>query len=142
MSNFTQPCRAIDAADYVARLLNQPYDPVGQHCWAVTCRAQLDLFGRILPPVLDVAPQDREGARAVQAMFRDHPERQRWREISEPVHGALVLMHKPLHDHAGTYLKLGTGGILHSEPTCGVVFDNVLLVRKVRGWRTSFFTPV
>ena len=130
----------MDAAAYVSALQGRPWS-VERHCWALVEDVQRDLFGRDLPPVhLDERLTTRELAR----MFRDHPEQRRWREVSVPEHGAIALMHRggghARAIHAGVFLDLDGGGVLHVDEPHGVTFDGHLDL-VLRNWTSAYFLP-
>lgn len=76
--------------------------------------------------------------------FHGHEERRRWRATSLPVGGAIVLMHRPGTGaraiHAGTYLALDGGGVLHVDDPHGVVFDTPLDL-GLRNWACEYYVP-
>ncbi len=129
-----------DAAVYVSALQGRPWS-ADQHCWALVAEVQAELFGRALPPVLIA---DRLTAGELVRAFHDHPERERWRQVERPAHGAVVLMHRPgAHAraiHAGVYLDLDGGGVLHVDDPHGVTFDDTLSL-NLRNWRCEFYEP-
>lgn len=129
-----------DPAAYVTVLQGRPWSP-DWHCWSLVRDVQRDLFGRDLPPVLI---EEKLTARELVKAFHGHEERARWREIGSPVHGAIVLMHRPgTHAraiHAGVFLDLDGGGILHADEEAGVTFDDPL-AQSLRNWRCEYFVP-
>ena len=140
MSNLMK----IAPGPYVTVLINRPWDRGGLHCWRLVRDVQRDLFGRDLPPVFDTAP-DRRATKA--EAFADHPERARWREITAPAHGAVALMARKgarpdFVEHAGVWLDIDGGGLLHVDAPHGVVFDSLVELASVRRWATpQFFLP-
>lgn len=127
-------------AEYVSERQGQPYT-LENHCWALVRETQRDLFGRALPEiVLDDHPTPLALVRA----FHRHPERQRWSQATMPVHGAIVLMHRPGSGaravHAGTYLNIETGGVFHTDEDHGVTFDTTFEL-NLRNWRCEFYIP-
>lgn len=144
-NNSIQPCSKADAALYVSGLINQPWAKDGRHCWRLVIEVQRDLFGRELPSVMDVAPTGSEGRRLKPKLFAEHDEVGRWREVILPEHGAIALMHLvslPPHAliHAGVYLALDGGGVVHCDHPQGVVFDSLTELR-VRRWTPRWFVP-
>lgn len=153
MSNTIPPCKIPDAGTqsateaYVSELINEPWAQDGQHCWALVLRVQRDLFGRFLPVVLDVAPVGHKGRALKSQLFASHPERAHWREITEPEHGAVALMRERgsapgMIVHAGVYLALDGGVVLHTDNPHGVVLDPIPVLRELRGWEPMFLVPV
>ena len=128
-----------DAA-YVSAIQGRPWSPE-QHCWDLCREVQRDLFGRDLPAVVIA---DKPTALELVRAFHGHPERQNWRETDRRIHGAIALMHRPgAHAraaHAGVYLDLDEGGVLHVDDPHGVTFDSMLDL-GVRNWRVEFFVP-
>lgn len=130
----------MDPAVYVSAIQGRPWS-VGQHCWCLVQDVQRDLFGRGLPAVeIDDKPNARELVRA----FHGHEERARWQQVPMPVHGAIVLMHRPGSHaraiHAGVYLDLDGGGVLHADEEAGVTFDDPASL-NLRNWRSEFYVP-
>ena len=130
----------LDPAAYVSALQGRPWS-VDAHCWNLVRDVQRDLFGRDLAPVLLA---DRLDARELVRAFNDHPERARWQEITGPMNGAIVLMHRQgAHAraiHAGVYLDLDGGGVLHADEEAGVTFDDPVSL-QMRNWRVEFYAP-
>lgn len=127
--------------EYIQRLIGQPWDRHGLHCWALVAQVQRDLFGREVPLGPDTVPArpKRRELLAVDAASVG------WREVSRPVHGAVVRMHRSggspqALEHAGVYLALGSGGVLHTDQPHGVVFDTIIEL-TIRGWVPRFFVP-
>ncbi|TXN23985.1 glycoside hydrolase [Methylobacterium sp. WL9] len=132
--------KAVCPAAYVSALQGQP-NTVEKHCWEWVRLFQRDLLDRNLPPVLI---SDRLNARELVKAFHAHPERKRWRQTPAPAHGAIVLMHRPGSHaraiHAGVYLDLDGGGVLHADEDAGVTFDDPASL-NLRNWRTEFYVP-
>ncbi|CAN7598570.1 hypothetical protein [Bosea sp. LjRoot237] len=69
-----------------------------------------------------------------------------WRRSTSPKHGAVVFMTRKGHGpersaiHAGVYLALDGGGILHTDDPHGVVFES-LAELAARNWVLSFYVP-
>lgn len=132
-----------DAALYVSARLGRPYS-TDEHCWWLVREVQRALFGRELP-IVQIA-EHLDALQLVRA-FRDHPERKNWRDVPAPMHGAVVLMHRPGSRtrraiHSGTYLALEGGGILHTDAEHGVTFDSPFDLTRVRNWRLEYHVPV
>jgi hypothetical protein len=102
---------------------------------------QRDLFGRDLPAVLI---DDHLSAATLVRTFHGHAERQRWMQVAQPVNGAVVLMSRPgsrsRSIHAGVYLDLDGGGVLHADEEAGVTYDSGLDL-SLRNWRTEYYVP-
>lgn len=130
----------VSPAAYVSALQGRPWG-IEAHCWDLVRQVQADLFGRELPPVL--IPDKLTAPELVRA-FHSHPERERWQQSSLPRDGAIALMYRPgAHAraiHAGVYLDLDCGGVLHVDDPHGVVFDGMLDL-NVRNWRAEFYQP-
>lgn len=136
----------IDAAAYVSGLINQPWTRDGRHCWWLVREVQRDLFGRDLPPVLYAGCGGGEGRRYRRELFAGHAERARWREIIRPAHGAIALMRRRVatkndYEHAGVWLDLDGGGVLHTDAPHGVVLDTLPQL-VLRGWVPTWFIPI
>lgn len=106
------------------------------NCWVFTRKVVLELFGVQLP-FSDVAPsRRREKAQA----FATHPERASWRPAAAgEVDWAVALMHRrgapgDFIEHAGVYLNVDGGGILHMDDHHGVVFDSLFELPRIRTW--------
>lgn len=132
----TLPFRADKASSYIAGLMEIPWDPVQMNCWIFTRKVVLELFGEVLP-FSDVAPsRRREKAHA----FAIHPERARWWPTTPgEVDWAVALMHRrgspdDFIEHAGVYLNVDGGGVLHMDDQHGVVFDSLFELPRIRTW--------
>jgi len=132
---------APDLAAYVDGLIGRPWERRGCHCWALVAQVQRDLFGREVPlgPLAVPAREKRRELFAVEA------ETVGWREVPAPEHGAVARMYRiggnPSDlEHAGVYLALGAGGVLHSDLPHGVVFDTILQLQR-RGWVPRWYVP-
>jgi hypothetical protein len=136
---ITRPCKA--TANYLGGLINQPWAQDGRHCWRLVFEIERDLFGRILPTIVDVVPPRSERA----LIFATHAERRHW-VTSLPRDGAIVLMRREAaqpnnYSHAGVFLELEEGGVvIHTDEPHGVVLDT-LPELKLRGWVPEFFVP-
>ncbi len=134
---------ASDPAAFVDGLIGRAYEPQGLHCWALVRLAQQALFGRELPLVLGAPERKRE---LVELMARRHGH-PGWREVDSAEHGAVVFMTRRGHGpsrsaiHAGTYLTIDGGGILHTDEPHGVVFETPAEL-TARNWADlSFHIP-
>ncbi len=129
----------INHADYVNNILGMAYDAIEFNCWQCVQKIQADLFGRILPSVvLDITDR-----RAVLHAFETHePEAHGWIESPTPVNGAVVMMAKrTLTAHAGVFLSLDEGIIVHCDQPHGVAVERPLEL-QVRCWgRLQYFIP-
>lgn len=140
--------RARWRAHYVDALIGTPWRRDGFHCWQLVRKVEADLFGRDLPVVLEVSPDDDEK----RELFGNHPERRNWREatvaeasLRQGIDGAVVLMERrhigaKSSIHCGVYLDIEGGGVLHVDAPQGVAFDS-LPVLRLRGWSTTFLVP-
>ncbi len=125
-------------------LINRPA-PLAFPCWRLVIEVQRDLFDRKLPPLLDVVRRGAAGPAENAEQFAGHPERARWQETERGCDGAVVLMRQcganvAALEHAGVYLDLDGGGVLHSDNPHGVVFDSLVML-TVRGWEPIFLVP-
>jgi hypothetical protein len=133
----------MDAAAFVETVIGRAYEPANLHCWELARACQAMVFGRALPPVL-VAPERRR--ELVEMMGLRHVYAG-WREVPGPEHGAVVFMTRNGHDialaacHAGVFLALDGGGVLHTDDPHGVVFDTFPEL-AARNWSDlSFYLP-
>lgn len=105
--------------DYVNRLLGRPYTP-DFRCWDLVRLVQAHLFNRALPSV----PQDIETPKAMMREFDRHAEKANWRRADRPSEGAIILMGGARREHhAGVYLSVNRGGVIHTLPDSGVQFE-------------------
>jgi hypothetical protein len=136
----------MDTAAYISALINQPWARDGRHCWRLVIEVQRDLFGVEVPPIVDAAPGGGgEGRQEKARLFAQSEERKRWTETIIPVDGAVALMRRSAQPprtfiHAGVYLALEGGGVLHTDNPHGVVFDTMPEL-NARGWVPTFFLP-
>ncbi len=133
----------VSAADFVGGLIGRAYQPAGLHCWELTRSCQRAVFGRELPPVL-VAPERMRELVGMMSLRHSYPG---WRQVDGPAHGAVVFMTRHGHEasqaacHAGVYLDLDGGGVLHTDAPHGVVFES-LPELAVRNWADlCFYLP-
>jgi hypothetical protein len=130
-----------DELAYVQSLIGMSWERRGLHCWALVSQVQRDLFGRDLP----LGPTACPGREQRRELLAVPAETVGWQEVPEPVHGAIARMHrvggnpKDL-EHAGVYLDVNTGIVLHTDQPHGVVADS-LLELKLRGWVPRWFVP-
>lgn len=141
---ITRPSMAYppDLGEYVSSLIGRPWDRHGMHCWRLVAQVQADLFGRGVP----FSSEPMHKRQVVRAMMSLEAAPFGWREIERPVHGAVARMYRnggdpAVLDHAGVYLTLGRGGVLHTDDPYGVVFD-ALIELSARGWAPRWFVPV
>jgi hypothetical protein len=130
-----------DVHAYVQGLIGRPWERRGHHCWALVMQVEWDLFGRDVPP----GPLEAPGRPVRRALFRANAEDYGWREVPAPEHGAIVRMYRtggnPADmEHAGVYLAIERGVVLHNEAPQGVVIDTLLELRA-RGWEPRWFVP-
>lgn len=102
--------------------------PDAYDCWSFFRMVQAAHFGIAVPII--IAP-DYDDPAVLAGLFRGHEEAGRWRRIEKPGHGCAVLVHRPLH--AGTWLDVDGGGVLHCVRGMGVVFTHDA------AWRLSGF---
>lgn len=134
----------VDAGRYVSRLINRPWTRIN-NCWRLVREVQRDLFGVTLPPIINIAPEGGRAARETRReLFTTHEERRQWQESDVPTHGAVALMRLPAasvgdFQHAGVYLDLDGGGVLHTNKPHGVVFDSLSDLMAIRRWVPTYF---
>lgn len=131
------------AEQFVSSMIGRSYESRGLHCWALVRDCQREVFGRALPAVLATPESKRE---LVRLMGQRHAHAD-WREADQPEHGAVVFMTRRGHGpsraacHAGVWLALDGGGVLHTDAPHGVVFET-LPELTARNWADpSFFIP-
>ncbi|SEM68696.1 hypothetical protein SAMN04515666_11915 [Bosea lupini] len=132
-----------DAVDFVNRMIGRPYEPTRLHCWELTRQCQHEVFGRELPIVL-AAPQSK---RELIGMMAERDRHDDWCEVAGPAHGAVVFIGRESLGrvraaiHAGVFLALDGGGVLHTDDPHGVAFES-LAVLAARGWAApSYYLP-
>jgi hypothetical protein len=132
-----------DELAFVDRMIGRPYEPAGLHCWELTRQCQREVFGRDLPAVL-AAPESKRDLVRLMGQRHDYSG---WREVAQPENGAIVFMTRRGHGpgraacHAGTWLDIEGGGVLHTDAPHGVVFES-LIELTARNWaEPSFFIP-
>jgi hypothetical protein len=130
-----------DEIAYLQRLIGRPWHRRGMHCWALVSQVQRDLFNRDLP----LGPAACPGREQRRELLAVPAETVGWKEVSEPVHGAIARMHRvggnPADlEHAGVYLEVNGGIVLHTDQPHGVVADS-LIELKLRGWVPRWFVP-
>ena len=130
-----------DAARLIEGWLPLPWS-VRRNCWTLTAIASRALYGRDVPLKPFAGPLPERGARHL--LFAQHPERRRWREVATPEDGAVVLMSRGAlgDEHAGLFIGLGRGAVLHVDRPHGTVFEPPIAVTALRGWRMTFHVPV
>jgi hypothetical protein len=121
-------------------MVGKPWEAEGLHCWRLTQVAVRLLFGVVVPEVL-VAPS---GRRTKADLFNTAPERAFWTETKNPGEWAVALMARrgappDLIEHAGVYLDVDGGGVLHTDHPHGVVFDSLFILPRVRTWAHPIF---
>lgn len=132
-----------DAAGFANRMRGLPYCPTGLHCWELTRLCQLEVFGRVLPAVLAV-PESKVALARLMARRNGYAG---WRPVDAPEHGAVAFLTRRGHGpsraaiHAGTWLSLDGGGLLHTDDPHGVAFET-LPELSARNWADpSFYIP-
>lgn len=128
----------MNAADYVNRLIGRPWSR-RFHCWTLVRLVQRDLFRRAAP----LSPLGaRPGSHAERLALFDPALYPDWRRAPAPVHGAVALMSSGMmpNSHAGVFLALDGGGVLHVDDPHGCVFDGPLEL-TLRGWSAAYFIP-
>jgi hypothetical protein len=133
---------AVNAATFANSVIGEPYSKTGLHCWELVRRTQAAVFGRVLPAILE-APSNRLALARLMARRHDYAG---WAP-AQAQHGAVVFMTRRGHGpsraaiHAGTYLALDGGGVLHTDDPHGVVFET-LAELSARNWADlSFYVP-
>lgn len=128
---------------FLAAVMGRAYEPAGLHCWELVRSCQRLVFGRELPPVI-VAPERRRELLGLMELRHSYAG---WRQVDAPAHGAVVFMTRNGHEvaraacHAGVYLDLDGGGVLHTDAPHGVVFETILEL-SARNWADlSFYLP-
>lgn len=110
-----------EIAQHIAPLIGRAY----RHdfrCWDLVRHVSLTIFRRPLP----ATPADIESSLQIARAFRTHPERARWRRTLSPRSGAIVLIGAATREtHAGIYIDIDGGAVLHTEERTGVVFESL-----------------
>lgn len=134
---------SLSASAFVNRMIGRSYEQAGLHCWALTRMCQAEVFGRDLPAVLVAPGSKRE---LIRLMGQRH-EFAGWREVVRPEHGAIVFLTRRGHGpsraacHAGTWLAIDGGALLHTDDPHGVAFET-LTELTARNWADpSFYVP-
>lgn len=128
----------MDPSQFINAHVGLAYEREGLHCWELCRRVQEAVYGRTLP-VIGCPDTLRDIAR----QFAVHPERERWVEVQAPVDGALVMLNRTgtRRDwHAGVYMAVDRGGILHTDAPHGAIFER-LSALHARGWHPTFYLP-
>jgi hypothetical protein len=102
--------------------------PEAYDCWSFFRQVQARHFGITVPVIL---ASDYDDPAALAGLFRGHGETARWKRLEAPVHGCGVMVHKPLH--AGIWLDIDGGGVLHCARGAGVIWT------PESSWRVSGF---
>jgi hypothetical protein len=133
-----------DLSAFLDRMMGQPYDPNGLHCWQLVRLCQEEVFGRTLPAVLAHPGSKRELIK----MMAKRDQNADWCEIREAQHGAVVFLTRNGHGpsraacHSGVWLDIDGGGILHTDDPHGVTFESMIEL-QLRNWADiSFYVPV
>ena len=129
----------VDAA-MIESMIGTPYDPQNHNCWHYVRDVQQRLYGRDLPAI----DLEQVNCRTVfEAFAADHPERANWVEVAKPVDGAIVMMaRRDRTAHAGVYVALDEGLILHCDDKHGVAAERPLELR-LRCWgKLRYYVPV
>ena len=119
---------------WAVRYIGVPWSATGQgpesyHCWAFVRHVQAAQFGRGLPAIPN--PED---LLAQARAFSAHPERTRWRRVSQPEEGDCVLLRRARYPvHVGIWVAVDGGGVLHCAQDSGVVFQRPAAL-ALNGW--------
>lgn len=129
----------IEPAEFLNPRIGRPWTE-SDNCWSFVAEMQAACFGRDLPRLAYPA-----SVKARQRLFASHPERLRWREIAQPEHGAIALIHRRevglAGEHAGVCLMIPDAHVAHCDAPQGVCLD-ALFVLRARGWEPKFFIPI
>ncbi len=106
---------------HITPMIGRPYRP-DFRCWDLVRYVSRVVFNRPLPEV----PNDVEGRFQIARAFRSSPERARWRLTSSPQSGSIVLIGAAIREtHAGIYIGIDGGAVLHTEERTGVVLEPI-----------------
>jgi hypothetical protein len=127
--------------DYIQRLIGQPWERRGLHCWALVRDVQSNVYGREIPDGPMGVPTR---SKRRELLSRD-AKPFGWREVTGPQDGAVVRMHhlggNPNDlEHAGVWIDVDGGRVLHTDNPHGVVADTLAEIH-LRGWVPRFFVP-
>ena len=92
-------------------------------CWGLVLWVQKHYYGR----EVSLIPVDPHNYYELIHAFSHHPERKRWDLVDNPSDGDVVLMkrhHYPIH--AGIWIDVDGGGVLHALEGVGVVFQKTI----------------
>lgn len=133
----------IDRAAVLNRLVSEPWDRDGLHCWEFVRTVRRELFGDDALPFFGAdLTKDK---RARMEAFASHPERANWREVAAPSDGSPVLMTRRTSahargSHAGIFLFCdGIGEVWHCDAPHGVEHAPIPELVELRRWHLTFF---
>lgn len=124
--------------EYVNYRINKPWSK-RFHCWALVKEVQQKFFGRMVPKAKKEWIIDTQ-ARA--EIIETHPDKNQWQKHEQPIHGAVTFMRRKGTSkiiHAGVYLDIDGGGILHVDAPHGVVFDSLPILTAIRQWQVEYW---
>lgn len=105
-------------------------------CGGLAVMLQRELMHRNVPSILSPPKEISE----LVTFVKEHPLRKYYKRVDKPVHGCIVEMAHNLHPfHIGIYLKYDGGGIIHSAEKTGVVFNSILDLTTLLGWRSLYY---
>lgn len=128
-----------DAAAFISGIQGKRWTQE-HHCWELVRVTAREVGGFDLPAFLLT-----EKTTILQRMraFNDNPERGRWVQVAQPRHLSVVLMRRQLPHasvaHAGIYLDVDGGGVLHVDQPHGVEFVAPFEL-ALRGWDCEYFS--
>jgi hypothetical protein len=124
----------VTPGDYISSMVGKPWERDGLHCWELVRVSVRLLYGA-------------KGRRTKAELFNGSPERANWRETWVLGEWAVALMARrdapeDLIEHAGVYMNVDGGGVLHCDVQSGVVFDSLFELSRLRTWaEPQFFVP-
>lgn len=137
--------RKLTRDEYIMYLAAQDYHGTDMNCWFLVQNIQAYVYGVIMDVVLHtdegiVVPGSKERA----YLFNKHPERKLWQRAEAPTDGAIILTARratppDYYQHAGVYVAIDEGFIVHFDEHHGVALDPVWMFKEFRNWNEPHY---